>query len=151
MRHPLRVLALACALSLTPACAALQLGQTRIENPIAAAQTIDQRAYALLHSYAAIVQEATDIVADRATPLAFKRALGQAERVATPAAETLQIAVSAYIRARAEFEAASSANQGALQRAATALGVAARHLNEAVNAAQAPIAELEGLVRTHRG
>jgi hypothetical protein len=151
MRHPLRVLALACALTFTPACAALQLGQTRIENPIAAAQTIDQRAYALLHSYAAIVEEATDIVADPVTPLAFKRALGQAERAATPAAETLQIAVTAYMRARADFDAASSANQTTIQRTATALSIAARRLNEAVTAAQAPIAELEGLVRAHRG
>ena len=151
MRHPLRVLALACALALTPACASLQFGQTRFENPISAAQTIDQRAYALLHSYAAIVEEATDIVADPATPVAFKRALGQAERVATPSAETLQIAVSAYIRARSDFDAASGANQTTIQRAATALSVAARRLNEAVTAAQAPIAELEGLVRAHRG
>ena len=151
MRHPLRVLALACALALTPACASLQFGQTRFENPISAAQTIDQRAYALLHSYAAIVEEATDIVADPATPVAFKRALGQAERVATPSAETLQIAVSAYIRARSDFDAASGANQTTIQRAATALSAAARRLNEAVTAAQAPIAELEGLVRAHRG
>lgn len=150
MRHPLRVLALACALTLTPACAALQLGQTRLENPINVAQTIDQRAYALLHAYAAIVEEATDIVADPSTPLAFKRALGQAERAATPTAETLQIAVSAYMRARAELEAASGANQNSIQRAATALSIAARHLNEAVAAAEAPIAELEGLVRAHR-
>jgi hypothetical protein len=151
MRHPLRVLALACALTLTPACTALQLGQTRIENPIAAAQSIDQRAYALLHSYAAIVEEASDIVADPATPLSFKRALGQAEQAATPAAETLHIAVTSYMRARADFDAASSANQTTIQRAATALSVAARRLNEAVIAAQAPIAELEGLVRAHRG
>ncbi len=151
MRHPMRVLALACALTLTPACAALQLGQTCIENPIAAAQTIDQRAYALLHAYAAIVEEATDIVADPATPLAFKRALGQAERAATPAAETPQIAVTAYLRARADFEAASGAGQTSIQRTATALSVAARGLNEAVAAAQAPITELEGLVRAHRG
>lgn len=151
MRHPLRVLAFACALTLTPACASLQLGATRIENPLAAAQTIDQRAYALLHAYAATVEEATDIVSDPSTPLAFKRVLGQAERAATPTAEALQIAVSAYMRARADFDAASSANQTTIQRAATALSVAARHLSEAVTAAQAPIAELEGLVRAHRG
>jgi hypothetical protein len=151
MRHPMRALALACALTLTPACAALQLGSTRIENPVAAAQTIDQRAYALLHSYAAVLEEATDIVADPATPLAFKRALGQAERAATPAAETLQIAVTAYMRARADFDAASSANQTTIQRTATALSIAARGLNEAITAAQAPIAELDGLVRAHRG
>ena len=151
MRYPLRALALACALTLTPACASLQLGPTRFENPIAAAQTLDQRAYALLHAYAAIVEEATDIVADPAAPLPFKRALGQAERASTPAVETLQIAVSAYLRARADFDAASGANQSTIERAATALSVAARRLNEAVRAAQAPIAELEGLVRARRG
>ncbi|MBL8546941.1 MAG: hypothetical protein JNL81_10780 [Hyphomonadaceae bacterium] len=150
MRQPLRVLALACALTLMPACAALQIGQTRVENPIAVAQTMEQRAYALLHAYAAIVEEATEIVADPATPLAFKRTLGQVERAATPAAETLQIAVTAYLRARADFEAASGANQTALQRGAATLAIAARRLNEAVAAAQAPIAELDGLVRAHR-
>jgi hypothetical protein len=151
MRHPIRVIALSCALAFTPACAALQIGQTRIENPLAAAQTIDQRAYALLHAYAAVVEEATDIVRDPAAPLAFKRALGQAERVATPAAETLQAAVSAYVRARAEFEATSGASRPSIERAAAALAIAARRLNEAVAAAQAPIAELEGLVRARRG
>lgn len=105
----------------------------------------------MLHAYAAIVEEATDIVADPATPLAFKRALGQAERAATPAAETLQIAVTGYMRARADFDAASGSNQNTIQRTAIALSVAARHLNEAVAAAQAPIAELEGLTRARRG
>lgn len=151
MRHPLRVLALACALTLTPACASLQLGSTRIENPLAAAQTLDQRAYALLHAYAAIVEEATDIVADPATPATFKRALSQAERVATPAAETLHIAVTGYMRARADFDAASGASQTGVQRAATALSIATRRLNEAIAAAQAPISELEGLLRANRG
>jgi hypothetical protein len=151
MRHPFRTLALACALAFTPACAALNLGQTRIENPIAAAHTLDQRAYALLHAYAAVVEEATDIVRDPATPLAFKRALGQAERAATPAAETLQIAVAAYMRARADFDAAAGASQSAIERTAAALAIAARRLNEAMAAAQAPVAELEGLVRAHRG
>jgi hypothetical protein len=151
MKHPIRVIALSCALALTPACAALQIGQTRIENPLDAAQTIDQRAYALLHAYAAVVEEATDIIRDPAAPLAFKRALGQAEGVATPAAETLQAAVSAYVRARADFEATSGASQSSIDRAAAALAIAARRLNEAVAAAQAPIAELEGLVRARRG
>lgn len=147
----LRVIALACALTFTPACVSLPFGGTRIENPIAAANTLDQRAYALLHSYAAVVEEATDIVRDPAAPLAFKRALGQAERVATPAAETLQIAVVAYVSARLDFEAASGESQSTLERAATALTIAARRLNEAIDAAQAPITELEELVRARRG
>jgi hypothetical protein len=151
MIRPIRTLALAIALATTPACASLPLGGTRIENPIAAARTLDQRAYALLHAYAAVVEEATDIVRDPAAPAAFKRALGQAERAATPAAETLGIAVRAYVRARADFEAASAESQPALQRSATALTVAAQRLGEAIQAAEALVAELEGLVRARRG
>ena len=151
MRHPLRVLALATALALTPACASSPLGGTRFENPIAAARTLDQRAYALLHSYAAVIEEATDIVRDPAVPLAFKRVLGQAERVATPAAETLQIAVAAYVRGQTELEVSASAGQPAAQRAAAGLAIAAQRLSEAIAAAQAPIGELEGLVRARRG
>jgi hypothetical protein len=129
----------------------VQVADTRIENPIVAARTLDQRAYAALHAYAAVIEEATDIVRDPAAPVGFKRALGQAERVATPAAETLQIAVAAYVRARADFEAASGETQPTLERAATALTIAARRLNEALAAAEAPIAELEDLVRARRG
>lgn len=151
MRHPLRALALACALAATPACASIQLGETRIENPVAAARTLDQRAYALLHSYAAVIEEATDIARDPAVPMGFKRALGQAERAATPAAETLEIAVAAYVRARADFEAASAESQPALERAAVALTIAAQRLSQAIAAAQAPVSELEDLVRARRG
>ncbi len=151
MRHPLRAFALSLAIAATPACASLQIGETRIENPATAARTLDQRAYAILNAYAAVIEEATDIIRDPAAPLGFKRALGQAERVATPAAETLEIAVVAYIRSRADFEAASGATQPTLQRAATALTIAARRLSEATEAAEAPIAELEDLVRARRG
>ncbi|MGE0741024.1 MAG: hypothetical protein AB7O98_06750 [Hyphomonadaceae bacterium] len=151
MKHPLRALALALAIAATPACASVQLGETRIENPIAAARTLDQQAYALLHSYAAVIEEATDIIRDPAAPLAYKRALGQAERFATPAAETLEIAVAAYLRARADFDAAASDDAPALERTATALAIAARRLNEAVQAAQAPVADLQDLVRARRG
>ena len=151
MRYPLRAFAIALALTATPACASLQLGGARVENPVSAARTLDQRAYAALHTYAAVIEEATDIVRDPATPLAFKRALGQAERVATPAAETLEIAVVAYVRARADFEAAAGEGQPALERAASGLAIAARRLSEAIAAAQTPIAELEDLVRARRG
>jgi len=135
MRHPLRVLALALMLSATPACASLQWPGAAIENPIDAARTVDQRAYALLHAYGAILEEAADIVRDPATPLTLKRALGQAERVATPTVETLQIAVTAYIRASETPD----------DRIA-----AANTLNAAIAAAEAPVAELQALVRARR-
>jgi hypothetical protein len=151
MKHLFRALCLGAALALTPACASLQVGGAQFENPISAARTLDQRAYALLNAYAAVIEEATDIVRDPSAPLAFKRALGQAERVATPGAEMLQIAVTAYVRARADFEAASGASQPTLERAATALTVAAQRLSQAIEAARAPISELEDLVRARRG
>lgn len=150
MKQPLRVLALTLALAATPACASLKLGETRFENPAVAARTLDQRAYAMLSAYAAVIEEATDIIRDPSAPLAFKRALGQAERAATPAAETLEIAVTSYIRARADFEAASSEGQSRLQRAATALTVAAQRLSEATQRAETPINELRDLVRARR-
>lgn len=151
MKYPFGALCLGAALALTPACASMQLGGAQFENPLSAARTLDQRAYALLNAYAAVIEEATDIVRDPSAPLAFKRALGQAERVATPAAEALQIAVTAYVRAHADFEAASGAGQPALERAATALTVSAQRLSQATEAARAPISELEDLVRARRG
>lgn len=151
MKHPLRALFLGVALACTPACAAFKLGDTQIAIPISAAHSIDQQAYALLHAYAAVLEEATDIVADPATPLAFKRALGQAERAATPAAQTLQISVRGYVRARAAFDTASAGDASGVQRAAAALAIAARELSAAIAAAEAPIAELQGLVRARRG
>ncbi len=151
MRHPLRTLALACFLTLTPACASFQLGQARIENPLAAATSLDQHAYALLQTYAAVIEEATDVIRDPATPLALIRALGQAERTATPAAEALGIAVAAYVRARGDFEAASSQDQTTLERAALALAITARRLDETIGAAKAPIAELQNLVPARPG
>lgn len=151
MRHPLRTIALALALAATPACASIRAGQTEIVNPVAAANTLDQRAYALLHSYAAIIEEATDIVRDPNAPMAFKRALGQAERIATPSAETLEIAIAAYVNARADFEVASSESQPTLERAATGFTIAARRLSAAIVSAQTPITELQELVRARRG
>lgn len=151
MKRALSTAALACALTLTPACSTLHLGQAQIENPVAAAETLDQQAYALLHSYAAIVEEATDIVSDPDTPAGFSRALAQTEAVATPAVETLQIAVASYLRARADFEAATGEDTPALERAATALAIAAQRLSEAIAAAEAPIGEIEDLVRARRG
>lgn len=151
MRNPLRALALACAFTMTSACASLNVGETRIENPASAARTLDQRAYALLNAYAAIVEEATDIVRDPDAPPAFKRALGSAEGVATPAAETLEIAVAAYLRAEADLQASAGVGEAAIARAAEVLAIAARRLSEAVAQAQAPIQELEDLVRASRG
>src|SRR5690606_31349589 len=104
MRHPLRVLALSLALAAAPACAAFDLGASGIENPLAAAQTLDQRAYALLESYAAVLEEAADIVRDPATPDDVRRALARAEAAATPVVEALHAALAAHRAGEADQE-----------------------------------------------
>jgi hypothetical protein len=149
MRQPLRVLLLACVLTLTPSCAGFRLDPPAISNPVDAAQTPDQRAYALLGSYAALVETATDIVRDPSVPIEAKRALGRAEAVATPTAQALEAAFAAYLRARNGFEAASGGDQSSVSRAASDLSNAAKALGDAIAAARAPIAALEALVKSH--
>lgn len=147
MRHPFRALALACALTLTPACAALHL---TTPNPISAAQTNDQRAYAVIESYGALVETATIVVRDPSVPIEAKRAIGRAEAIATPSVQTLEVAFTAYLRARAAYAAASSADDSAM-RAVNALNAASEALSQAIGRAQAPVAELQSLINVQRG
>lgn len=143
MRKLIQALALGVALAVAPACAALKA--PAFENPVAAAQTADQKAYALLAAYAAVLEEATDVVRDPATPTAFKQMLVRAERVATPAAETLRIALVGYLRARADYMALPD-DASKAERAAAALAIAAVRLQEAYGAARGPLAEFSALV-----
>jgi len=148
MKHPLRALALTCALTLTPACAALHL---TAPNPISAAQTNDQRAYAVIESYGALVETATIIMRDPSAPIEVKRAIGRAEAVATPSVQTLEVAFTAYLRARAAYEGASPSDDNAMTRAVNALNAAALALSQAIGRAQAPVAELQSLINAQRG
>ena len=143
MKHPLHVLALATALALTPSCAQLKL---TLENPLSAAHTTNQRAYALIETYGALIEEATIIVRDPAVPIAAKRSLGAAERVATPAAETLETAITAYDRAEADIRAATNADSSTLARLTATLTAATQRLSQALTAAEGPIGQLETLV-----
>ena len=127
MTKTLRTLALAIALAATPACASLEL-----PNPFAAARSADQHAYALLQTYASLVEEAADIVRDPATPAAARRAIGQAERTATPTIEALAAALDAYNIAR---------NAGDAEAARV-------RLQQARAEAEAPVAALASLINT---
>src|SRR5262245_13950766 len=118
MRNFLRALALACVLVVLPACTSLGV---KTESPFVAAKTIDQEAYALIGTYAATLEEATDIVRDPSTPASVKKALAKAEAVATPLVETVEIAIVAYLKAKAGTASLSGAP--APTRAAAALTV----------------------------
>ena len=142
MRTILRALALACVLAALPACSSLGV---RTENPFVAAKTIDQEAYALIGTYAATLEEATDIVRDPATPASVKKALAKAEAVATPLVETVEIATIAYLKTKADTASLSGAP--APTRAAATLTAAATHLHDAILAAQAPVKALQAALK----
>ena len=149
MRNTIRALALGAALTLTPACASI--GAPQFANPISAAQTNDQRAYATIESYGALVETATAIVRDPSVPIDVKRALGRAEAAATPSVQMLEVAFSSYLRARAAYETAARSDDNAMTRASTALGAAGQTLGRAIDHAQTPIAELRALISQHSG
>ncbi len=128
MKRFFRVLGLALAIAATPACASFA---PRVQNPISAAQTIEQRAYALLNTYAAVLEEAADIARDPAVPIEFKRVLSRAEATATPAIEALNAALRVYLEGRDV--------------------AAAAELEHASNAAEAPVSALVQLVRGQGG
>lgn len=132
MRHPLRTLALAFAFAAAPACAPLQLEHARMER--AAPAATEQHAFALLHAYAALIEEAADVVRDPAVPPGAKQALGEAERATTSVVEALERALAAYVRVR-------SAGAGG-----ETLAASERRLGEALAAAHARLAVLEALV-----
>jgi hypothetical protein len=144
MRNPLRMMALAIALAAMPACAAVQT--PKLENPVSVARTADQKAYALLASYAAGLEEATDLIRDPLVPSQVKQVLVRAERAATPAAETLRIALVGYLRARADYEAIG-ADRTRLERTAAALAIAAVRLDEAFLAARGPLGDFAALTQ----
>ena len=141
---PLRLLARSLGRRHAPPCTSAAarrspIRQTPRKRPI-------QRAYALLASYAALVETATGIIREPNVPVEAKRALGRAEAVATPAVHTLEAAFAAYLRTRSAFEASAEADQSGVSRAAAALSAASQALSDAIEAARAPIADLQALV-----
>ena len=74
---------------------------------------------------------------DPALPVEARRALIRAEAVATPAASALRVAFVAYLRARAVWEAHAPEGR---DEAAAHIALAALRLNEALAAAQPPVA-----------
>jgi hypothetical protein len=140
-----RTLALALILTPLPACETLN-GRPSLVSPAPTNASLDQKAYAALAAYAAVLEEGAALVANPSVPLAFKRALGEVEARATPAANTLEIALSAYLRARAQYDALTGADAGDIQRAGAAITAAGVNLAAALRQAEAPIVELKALM-----
>ncbi len=100
-------------------------------NPIAAAETLEQRAYAAERTYNVILGQALTAATNNA---ALRPAIQQIEARSTPVIEALSDAVTDYTVARAQFEAGQSS--------AERLTIVANNLNQWILSAQQAIIEL---------
>ncbi len=98
-----RTLLLIVAMTMIAGCQGL--------NPFAAAETIEQQAFAVEASYNIALQTAVDLVADPAVPQSAKDRILATEKQASEVVETLADATDEYLRARALFEAGMSNEQ----------------------------------------
>lgn len=85
---PLAAILLVLAIA---ACASLGL-----RNPVATAQTLEQKAFALVETYRVAAETAADIVENPATPDVVVKYLADGDNVATPLAKTLKAAAQTY-------------------------------------------------------
>jgi hypothetical protein len=100
MMRVFAILALALMLAALPAC---------VSASAPAAQSADQKAYALIGAYGLALAAATALAQNPATPAALRQDLARAEAVATPAVELVKITVVAADRAAPGDQAARAA------------------------------------------
>jgi len=89
-------------------------------NPIRAAETSEQRAYAAYGTFVIFQEMAADLVEQPSIPRNAKLAIVKAEERAKPVADSLLEAYVEFIRVKAEFQAGDT-SQDALITAATRL------------------------------
>lgn len=131
------LLALALGGSL-PACATVA-----DHNPVAAAETPEQVAYAVFGTFAATQELALEVVRSEDVPLELRRGVQRAEGLAKPAADALLVGAQAVLRARAAFDSGT----GPAEHVGTALAELERLTREA----QGPVAQLVAAVQAAMG
>lgn len=77
-------------------------------NPIAAAETPAQHAFAISATYNVLLESAADIVEDTTAPTELRRAVQQTELRTTPVIDALEQAFADYQLARAQFAAGAT-------------------------------------------
>lgn len=122
------------AIAMMIACASI--------NPFAAAETLEQRAYAAESAYNIVLQSALDLVTDPNVPASVKSKILEAEATATPVIEGLSQAVSDLLAAKAAL-AAGTTTEGKVLLIAQFLETWIRQAESAI-AAMARIINDEG-------
>lgn len=106
-------------------------------NPIAAAQTSAQRAYALYGTFVVFEEQGAQLVENPAVPASFKAAIRKADAVAYPAANALLTAINAYEAAKtavASGAMTASQEQATANALAVAVSIAANDVQGLVSA-----------------
>ena len=103
-------------------------------NPIAAAETPEQRAYAAYGTFVIAQETAADLVEDTAIPRGVKLRIIAAEERAQPVAESMLEAYMEFLIIKAEFDAGDTSEQR--------LTIAARELDDWVTQLAPLVAEL---------
>jgi hypothetical protein len=80
-------------------------------NPLAAAETSEQRAFAAYGTFVILQETAADLVEDPAIPRGAKLRIIQAEERAKPVADSLLDAYTAFLIVRAEFDAGETSQE----------------------------------------
>lgn len=118
--------------------AALALGACA-NNPITAAETHAQKAFAISASYNIVLESAADIVEDRSAPLELRRQIQAAEARTTPVVNELEDAFAEYQVIAAEWR------QG--QTTEERLNLAADNLARWITNAERALIELAAAVK----
>lgn len=103
-------------------------------NPIAAAETPEQRAYAAYGTFVIAQETAADLVEDTAIPRGVKLRIIAAEERAQPVAESMLEAYMEFLIIKSEFDAGDTSEQR--------LTIAARELDDWVTQLAPLVAEL---------
>jgi len=90
---------------------AIALAGCQSANPIKAAETTEQRAYAAYGTFVIVQEKAADLVEQQNIPRSVRLQIIQAEERAKPVADSLLDAYTEFLVVRAEFEAGQTSEQ----------------------------------------
>ena len=97
------------------------LAGCKAANPIAAAETPEQRAYAAYGTFVIFQEKAADIVEDQTLSRNIRLSVAQAEQRARPVAESLIATYVEFIEVKAEFDAGDPTAEARLVQVSTSL------------------------------
>ena len=123
---------------------AVALAGCQAANPIAQAETPEQRAYAAYGTFVIFQEKAADIAEDATLPRGVRLRVAQAEQRARPVAESLIETYVEFIEIKAEFDAGDSTAEARLVQVSNSL-------NDWVNRLAPLVAELVRNVKGAEG